>query len=277
MTKTAEEILKEFMQALPVEERESILAKAGDLQRTDDWHEERRGMLTGSKFGDLMTCKSRAKGKDWGQKKWLLDFGDTAITYIIEKALERITGECIDIPFITWEMQYGIDHEEEGKDYFTANTPYGAIEEVGFTKFLKNAGASPDGKLNYNEKKLNFELKCPATIQSHYKLMTASVAEGHTYFWQLTGEMLALKVDKTIFVSYDKRYPEKYKLGEQMVHLSELHANALLFRCVIAEKLIMALEKDLKLDIRAELKSIGEEIPNEFDEWLEIELEKLKI
>ena len=247
-------------------------------QRTEDWHEERRGLFTGCCFGKLMTCKSKAKGKDWSQKKWLLDFGDTAITYIIERAIERITGERIQTP-TTWQMHWGTEHEDEGREYI-AEKEHLEIKEVGFIKFLKNAGASADGKIiarsnsvtrTIYDPPIGFEEKCPATVQSHYKLMTESVAEGHAYFWQTTGEMMALKTDRLIFGTYDPRYPEDSRAVIQEVELSDLHANALIFRCIVGERLVEALMVNMKTDLRMKLIEIGDSIPDdpkELYEWL---------
>lgn len=272
------------------------------LQRTDQWHEDRRGNFTASSFGKLMTCKNKStikNPKDWGKSFWLLNFGDTAKTYIIEKAIERISGESIKF-FTTYQMQWGIDHEDEGKEY-TENTLSYNIEEVGFIKFLKNAGASPDGKILYSfvncqedqdvlennsinveclVKYIGYELKCPETIQSHYKLMTTSVSEGHDYFWQVTGEMLALETDRLLFATYHPAYPEKYRLSTQMVELSKLHVNALYFRLIVAEKLVLKLVENLKADINEELIKISAEIPEDFDgiqEYIKTGLKELAI
>lgn len=279
--KTVEEVLADFQEKLQADygvSMESVELKDIE-QRSEDWHQQRLGLFTGSRLSDLMACKSKAKGKDWGQKKWLLDFGDTAITYIIERAIERITGERISTP-TTWQMQWGIDHEDEGREYFSEQEGLD-VDEVSFIKFLKNAGASPDGKIFKVSDKpdeladvYGFEIKCPATVQSHYKLMTAPVAEGHTYFWQTTAEMLALKTDKLIFATYDPRYPESSRLGTHEVELSQLHADALIFRCIIAEKLVEALLGDMKTDLRLKLIEIGQDLPEDRDElfkWLEDE------
>lgn len=272
--KTVEEVLAEFNQGLESEygvQLDSVELKEVE-QRSDQWHRDRLGLFTGSCFGKLMTCKSRAKGKDWGTKLWLMDFGDTALTYIIERAIERVTGQRIETP-TTWQMRWGTEHEDEGREY-TEEVTGDVIEEVSFIKFLKNAGASADGKILTNNVVYGYELKCPATVQSHYKLMTTPVAEGHDYFWQTTGEMLSLETDRLMFATYDPRYPEATRLDTQIVQLSELHANALVFRCIVAEKLVEALMVDMKVNLRLKLAEIGQGIPDDREglfEWLENE------
>lgn len=251
-----------------------------DLQRTDEWRQERCGNFTASKFKDLMTCKSRAKGKNWGNVKWVLDFGDTAINYILEKAIERATGQPIETQE-TWHMRWGNHYEPEGKAAFTKK--YGVpIEEVGFIKFYKCAGASPDGELPaFLPESLHgvvsgergwpvaFELKCPATVLSHYKLSTNPVDESHDYFWQVTGEMLALRTDRTIFCSYDPRYPDDFKLNVRGCFISDVHVRALKTRIIIADKVADAMAKDLNTDPRALIAEMREEIPEDYEDFTE--------
>jgi hypothetical protein len=51
-------------------------------QRTDEWHKQRMGKFTASRFGELMT-NGRKKDEVLGQ---------TAISYIYEKAAELLDG-----------------------------------------------------------------------------------------------------------------------------------------------------------------------------------------
>jgi len=283
MTKTVEQVLEEFTSNLESKLGLDLTESTAELQRTDDWHKQRLGLFTGSKMGDLMTCKSKAKGKDWTQKKWLLDFGDTAITYILERAIERVTGQRIETP-ITWEMRWGIDHEDEGKAAYEAFAKE-EVQEVSFMKFLPNAGASPDGVIitevpGCEPVKIGFELKCPATIKNHVKYMREPVAEGHDYFWQMIAEMLAIDTDRLTFATYDKRYPDAYKIGTQEVVQSETHATALIFRCLVGERLVKAAMKDIKVDFRKELLVISEEIPEDYTElltWIENERKEITV
>ena len=249
-----------------------------ELQRTDEWHAQRLGMFTGSRMADLMTCKSRAKGKNWQEHKWLFDFGDTALTYISERAIERATGERIQTP-TTWQMQWGTAHEDEAKEYFENETGL-RIKEVGFTKFLINAGASPDGIYSKNGKDFVFEVKCPATLQSHRKLMNEQIAEGHTYFWQLQAEMLAMGLHRTGFFTYDPRYPEGAKLAGHEVNISYIHIFAMMFRLAVAEKMVNTIiALNFKCDDRAILQEIADSAPKDWEElekWGQEQIDFLK-
>ena len=76
-----------------------------DSEENNELSPERIGRFTGSSNTKLMSCKSRAKGKSWDQVKWITDFGDTALRYVTEKAIERITGEqaeTIDNKYTRW-------------------------------------------------------------------------------------------------------------------------------------------------------------------------------
>lgn len=273
-----EQALTEFNKTLKIHGFDELPEK-GDLQRTEEWFHDRLGMFSASRFGDLMACNSKAKGKDWSQHKWLFAIGDTALTYILERAIERTSGE--NLKFVsTWQMRHGTELEPEGiaavEDELKVK-----IKEHGFIKFLKNAGASPDGSLKIATMDLAFELKCPATILSHYKLINEPFAEGHTYFWQVTGEMLALKVENALFCSYDPRFPKSSRIGKKQVALSHTHARALCFRLIIAEKLVNRLiDSDFTCNLRDEIAVIANQCPTDFDglvEWYNSNIKALEL
>ena len=256
------------MTDLPIYENpliEETEDQAQDLQRTEEWFADRLGMFTGSKFKALMTCRSKAKGKDWLTHKWLFDFGDTALSCIAERAIERATGQRIETP-TTWEMTWGTQHEPEGTAFFEKETGL-KVEPVGFTKFLKNAGASPDGVINSPEAgRSAFELKCPPTVKSHRNLMLSQVVEGHDYFWQIQGEMIALDVRSCEFATYNPLYPERAKLGRRLVLRSETHELALKFRLIVAEMLAnRIIELNFLCDDRALLQEIADSVPTDWD------------
>jgi hypothetical protein len=245
-------------------------------QRTEQWMKDRLGMFSGSGGKNLMACNIRASAKnpkDWGQKRWLCALGDSSLNYIVERAIERATGVNIE-KYLSWHAKWGVNHEDEGKSYISEKEGI-EIREMGFIKFLKNAGSSPDGKAFLKETDNNVEVKCPATVLSHMNLMNSKICEGHEYFWQTQWEMMALKVKNTLFYTYDKRFPEEVKIGKQEAELSPLHAFAIEFRCILGEKMIeRILAKKFKCDLREELADICEEIPEDLEElqnWFENE------
>jgi hypothetical protein len=244
-----------------------------DLQRTAEWHEERLGLFTGSEIKKLMSCKSKKAGKNWLDHFWLFDFGDTAITYIIEKALERATGNQTE-HFETFAMSRGINLEVVAKEYFIENYKKNEVgfeflfKEHGFIKFQKNAGSSVDGELIFSNKNIGviaFENKCPENVRIHMQQCLNAVDESNQYFWQLISEMLSLKTSNGILVSFDPRFPEGAKLKYINIEISKAHTFALKFRLIVAEKIVETLLKtNFSCDINAELEAIANQVPTDF-------------
>jgi hypothetical protein len=277
---------------LPVMENalyEVPVEKEKDLQLTDEWFKDKLGKFSGSNMKKLMSCKSRAK-REWTSREKLIDFGDTALTYMIEVALERVTGERIEIPQ-TYAMSRGIDLEQDAKNYFVQNwdksdfaTKFSSFEliELGFERFLSNAGASLDAKLILVDGKqtaVAFENKCPENVRIHMTQCQHGVDESHQYFWQLHSEMLAIKSDLGILVSFDPRFPEGSMLKTIKVELSQNHSVAMQFRLVLAEMFISRLiETNFDMDIYAELAGIVSVVPKDFaemQEWLLVNVKDL--
>lgn len=232
---------------------------------------ERIGRFTGSGLKKLMTCKSRKKGLDWSMREKLVDFGDTAINYCLEKAIERMTGKTQYTP-ATWQMRWGTEHEPIAREkLFEKNgIPY---PEQEFMFFLRNAGCTPDSFIDGR----NVEIKCPPTPDNHHKYITQDMDESHEYFWQIQGEMMAqskhrnIECNETIFVSYNPDFPEGFQLGERIVKASVLHQKALIVRCIIGEMMINKIMNDFWKRPSDHLNECIAGIPNdpkEIDIWL---------
>ena len=95
-------------------------AISDNQQRTEEWHEQRMGKFTASRFGDLMT-NSRKKDEV---------LGATAVSYIYEKAAELLTGERKEI-FGT-ALDWGNEYEPICKAYYSELKGV-TIEEMPFT------------------------------------------------------------------------------------------------------------------------------------------------
>ena len=65
-------------------------------QRSKQWYDLRCGKLTASNFHCML-------GNSW-----------TSHSYILEKAMERLTGKCVQHRFWTEDLQRGIDLESGG-------------------------------------------------------------------------------------------------------------------------------------------------------------------
>ena len=108
-------------------------------QRSKQWYDLRCGKLTASSFHVLMHSSC------------------TAHQYIMEKALERLTGKCVPNRFWTEDLQRGIDLEPIAcREYelVTGNK----VVHVGFVQHNEYVGSSPDGLVGTDGM---IEIKCP--------------------------------------------------------------------------------------------------------------------
>lgn len=112
----------------------SMLAVYQDLEQgTDEWHEVRRGVLTASSVGKLLT----ATGK--------LSQGDTAKSLMRSLVAERLTGRSEHF-HISADMERGNFDEPLARDLYSKT--YAPVSEVGFmirTFGNLRLGYSPDG------------------------------------------------------------------------------------------------------------------------------------
>lgn len=136
-------------------------------QRGPAWHKERLGNVTASRMADAMSYLSRASG---GRKAG--DSTQKRSDYILEKALERETGEEAWHP-VTQPMQDGIDREEAARQAYYIVTGQKA-EECGIAAHPKIKGllASPDGLIGSEG---IWEGKCPTQGVHHQYLIAKEV------------------------------------------------------------------------------------------------------
>lgn len=89
------------------------------IQGTDEWHEQRRGMITASLIGQLITTKTLAVANN-----------DTSRGLIAQLAAERITGHT-DPNYVNDDMLRGIEDEPRAVDvyskHFAPVTPDGFL------------------------------------------------------------------------------------------------------------------------------------------------------
>jgi hypothetical protein len=104
------------------------------VQGSDEWLEARRGILTASVIGKLIT-PSTLKPAD----------NETSRGVILTLAAERITGH-VEYVHPTFDMQRGTDDEPFAREKYAEH--YAPVEEVGFivrTSDTFTIGYSPDG------------------------------------------------------------------------------------------------------------------------------------
>ena len=164
-----------------------------EAQRTDGWHDARKGMITASRFGDVL-----AKGKG-------TDFGKTAMSYAYEILAVEITGE--EKGFTNTAMEWGIENEPDARLAYQMKT-FDFVQEVGFIKYDDMVGGSPDGLIGEDG---GIEIKCPYNSTNHIAVMISKETPTE-YVPQVQGSMLITGRKWWDFVSYDPRFPKDKRL-----------------------------------------------------------------
>lgn len=140
---------------------------------------------------------------------------ETAKKYILEKIAEELGVE--KEPFVTKEMQWGIDQEPNAKMWYEIKTGR-KVGEVGFCTYNECFGGSPDAavfdptlSISGEEGTVNcgLEIKCPNTL-THLDYCLIESQEYlkqnfSNHYWQCMSHMLTLNVGVCDFVSFDPR------------------------------------------------------------------------
>lgn len=165
------------------------MTEGNPLQRTAEWLRDRTGCLTASRFADVM-----ARKRDGTPTKAYYDLIDVLIA-------ERVTGDSIGIG-TTVAMQWGIDHEDEARSEYEAQT--GAFVDLcGFIPHptVDWLGASPDGLVGDDGL---VELKCPYSTVVHLKRVAAKTVP-EEYRPQMLLQLICTGRKWCDFVDFDPR------------------------------------------------------------------------
>lgn len=176
-----------------------------DLQRTADWHAERAGKWTGSKFVDVL-----ARNKKTGEPlKCYYDL-------IWQVVTERITGQATE-GAQGFALQWGTDVEPYAREAYELETGE-IVTESGFIQHpvFWFAGCSPDGLVGADG---GIEMKCPKSSVIHLERFISGVPE--EYIPQIQGCMWVTGRAWWDFVSYDPRQQEKFRILKIRVNRDE--------------------------------------------------------
>lgn len=165
-----------------------------ELQRTPEWFDERCGCLTASQAAPLFDMK-----RDGTPKQSYYDLIDKLIA-------ERVSGE-VQTNFTTSAMQWGIDHEDEARFEYEAET----AEVVDLTGFILHPsipylGASPDGLVGTDGL---LEIKCPNTA-THLRRIKRGVVPPE-YVPQMLVQCICTGRKWVDFVDFDPRCRGKFE------------------------------------------------------------------
>jgi putative phage-type endonuclease len=171
-----------------------------ELQRTEDWHADRCGHVTASKFSDVI-----AIGKTGKPLKARED-------YLMRIVTERLTGEPSE-SVDSYAMAWGRDAEPFARAAFEADTGL-IVTESAFVKHptIPLVGCSPDGLIGKDE---GYESKCPKNSAVHLATIRNGMPEEHKS--QVQGCMWVTGRKAWHFVSFDPRMPEHLRLYRELV------------------------------------------------------------
>jgi len=152
-------------------------------QGTDEWLALRLGVVTASKFKDVL-----AGGK-----------GLTRLSYMRQLAAETLTGAPIE-SFKSSAMEWGNETEPQAKAMYELLTA-SEVEEIAFIKHDSiNVGVSPDGLVGDNGL---IEIKCPNSTTQIETFLKGKMPTGHIP--QVQGQLWISEREWCDFVSFDPR------------------------------------------------------------------------
>jgi len=154
-------------------------------QGSPEWHAVRRGIVTASVVGKLLTPTLKVADNDYSR----------GLTVAL--AAERITGWTEDTP-MTSDMWRGVESEPYARDIYSGH--FAEVTEVGFMLW-----ESPDWRLGYSPDGLVgddglIEIKAPRA-KTHLRTILADEVPAH-YMPQLQAGLLVSGRDWIDFVSY---------------------------------------------------------------------------
>lgn len=200
-------------------------------QRSQAWRDARAGKFTASEMWKLMT-EPRSKKNEWS---------DTAMTYIMTKVAEEITGRVHETG-PAYPLVWGEEQEPIAKQFIQDKLGV-TIKPAGFVIRNAHAGGTPDGYLSDEEL---LEIKCPFNSSNHVEYLLLKTPEDLLDFkkenyYQVHTNMLFCDKPKARLISYDGRFPEAQQLA--ILHIpadAEVHA-------AIIERLDKAIQKKLEI------------------------------
>lgn len=153
------------------------------------WLELRRGKITGSHFGDLMSI---GRGKDEV-------FSQTGLTYLRRVAAERF-GSYYSVS--ARAMDWGTENEAAAIAEYSATRFVNVnAERFQFFQYTSAIGCTPDGIVGEDG---CIEVKCPFDPAVHVNtLLTQKVPKD--YEWQVIGHLLCTGRQWCDFISFDPR------------------------------------------------------------------------
>lgn len=183
-------------------------------QGSDQWHKVRLGRFTASQVYQIISEPSKKTGE--------IKLTKGAKTYIVQTAIEQITGERLK-DFENEAMRSGSENEvNAAKEYQRRNKVFAT--STGFWCFGEHSGGSPDKLIGLDG---GSEFKCPGLLWHGKYLAMQSPADllslKKSYYWQCNMCMLATGRKWWDFVSYNthKKLPKHLHLSQLRIYRDE--------------------------------------------------------
>jgi predicted phage-related endonuclease len=195
----------------------------------DEWHQQRLGKLTASRFEDLVT-------RDKSGKKP----GVAAMKYVYEKVAELLTNA----PHIVTSqaMDWGNEMEAFARTKYTEITK-NEVTQAGFFEYTEMSGGSPDGLVDEDG---IIEIKCPFNPANHIETIITNEVPVK-YIYQIQGNLMVTDRKWCDYISYDPRVQEpSLQIFIMRVHRDEEIINEIKERIEEISQLVKDLYEKLK-------------------------------
>lgn len=199
-------------------------------QGTAEWKEQRRGKITASHIADIMAVGRGGKPSA------------TRENYLMQLALERMTGTLAPEGFVSKEMLRGKELESIARGEYEVRTGVD-VDEVDFIDHpdLPNTGASPDGLVDTDGL---VEFKCPLP-KTHFATLRTGQIE-RQYMLQMHWQMACSRRRWCDFVSYNPDFPEALQMVVIRVPWNDTLGKQITDAVIAAEDDIEAIASELR-------------------------------
>ncbi len=161
-------------------------------QNSDEWLALRLGRATASGYAKFMANIGKP-------------FGDPALRYALQIALERVTGNKSEFSFKSDDMERGHEQEPIARMLYEEQT-FSDVQNGGFFDW-GDWGTSPDGLIAHDGV---LEIKCVIAPTHHATIRRKSFDPA--YKWQIVGHLDGTGRDWVDFASFCSDYPEHRQL-----------------------------------------------------------------
>lgn len=172
----------------------------------------RTGIFTASEVWKLFTTKRKPAEND------------TSRGYIQVKAIEAITKERFDVPFLAKATEHGKEFEPEAIELYEKLHKVKAESIGDDQQFFKckniELGATPDGFVEIKGERLMLEIKCPFNLMIHLENLENAhsiewfIENRYKYYIQIQAGLFSTGLKNALFMSYGahKKVKEDAKL-----------------------------------------------------------------